>query len=73
VITMLKSGGCTVIVITHRTSVLRVVDKLLVLTDGQTRLFGPRDEVLAHLRGTPPQPASSHAMPGTAAPAVSGA
>ncbi len=56
-IASLKSQGCTVIVITHRTSVLPVVDKMLLLAEGQGRMFGPRDEVLARLRGAPPQPA----------------
>ena len=36
-------------VITHRTSVLSVADKLLVLRDGQMQAFGPKDEVLAAL------------------------
>ena len=34
---------------THRTSVLAVADKMLVLQDGQQQAFGPRDEVLAAL------------------------
>jgi len=35
---------------THRTSVLSVADKMLVLSDGAMQGFGPRDEVLAALR-----------------------
>jgi ATP-binding cassette, subfamily C, bacterial exporter for protease/lipase len=46
----LKSRGTTFVVMTHRTSVLAVVDKLLVLRDGQMAAFGPRDEVLAALK-----------------------
>jgi ATP-binding cassette, subfamily C, bacterial exporter for protease/lipase len=46
-IMQLKSRGTTFVVMTHRTSVLAVVDKLLVLRDGQMQAFGPRDEVLA--------------------------
>ncbi len=45
----LKQQGRTVIVISHRPSVMRTVDKLLVLTQGRVDLFGPRDEVLAAL------------------------
>lgn len=56
-IAMLKAEGCTVIVVTHRTSVLTVTDRILVLAEGQVRLFGPRDEVMARLRGAPAQPA----------------
>ena len=44
-----KQRGSTVVVITHRTSVLGAVDKLLVIADGTTKLFGPRDQVLANL------------------------
>jgi ATP-binding cassette subfamily C exporter for protease/lipase len=69
-IALLKSQGCTVIVITHRTSVLPAVDKLLVLAEGQVRLFGPRDEVMARLRGTPAQqPAPVAPAAGPLAPA----
>ncbi len=43
----LKQRGTTFVVMTHRMSILPVVDKLLVLNDGQQHAFGPRDEVLA--------------------------
>lgn len=45
----LKRCGSTVIVITHRTSVLSAVDKLLVMVEGAVQAFGPRDQVLAML------------------------
>ncbi|MCM5704937.1 type I secretion system permease/ATPase [Larsenimonas salina] len=45
-IAVLKEEGTTVFVISHRTSVLSSMDKLLVLKDGQVSMFGPRDEVL---------------------------
>ena len=45
----LKAQGCTVIVVTHRTNIVGVVDRLLVLRDGTLQLFGPRNEVLAAL------------------------
>lgn len=44
-----KQAGTSFVVMTHRSSVLAVADKLLVLQDGQARAFGPRDEVLAQL------------------------
>ncbi len=46
---MLKAGGATLVVITHRTSVLAVADRLLLLRDGQVQAYGPRDEVLANI------------------------
>ncbi len=45
----LKDAGCTLFVITHRTSVLNVLDKLMVLREGALMMFGPRDQVLAEL------------------------
>ncbi len=48
-IVQLKALGTTFVVMTHRTSVLSVADKMLVLRDGQAQMFGPRDEVLKAL------------------------
>ncbi|MGR2739038.1 type I secretion system permease/ATPase [Billgrantia sp. Q4P2] len=48
----LKRDGVTLIVITHRRSVLESVDTLLLLDEGRLRLRGPRDEVLARLGTT---------------------
>jgi len=45
----LKQLGKTVVVVTHRSQVLQVVDKLLLLNDGQVVAFGPRDAVLQKL------------------------
>jgi ATP-binding cassette subfamily C exporter for protease/lipase len=46
----IKNRGCTIIIISHRRSLLPVADKLLFLRDGQVAAFGPRDEVLARLQ-----------------------
>lgn len=53
----LKSQRATLVVITHRTNVLSVADRILVLRDGAVQMFGPRDEVLAALSGKPAAPA----------------
>jgi ATP-binding cassette, subfamily C, bacterial exporter for protease/lipase len=45
----LKARGTTFVVMTQRTSVLAVADKMLVLRDGAMQAFGPRDDVLAAL------------------------
>jgi ATP-binding cassette, subfamily C, bacterial exporter for protease/lipase len=44
-----KARGTTFVVMTHRTSIFPVVDKILVLRDGQVQAFAPRDEVLGAL------------------------
>ncbi len=49
-ITALKQLGTTFVVMTHRTSVLGVADKMLIMRDGAQQAFGPRDEVLAALQ-----------------------
>lgn len=53
-----KARGTTFVVMTHRTSVLGVADKMLVLRDGMQQAFGPRDEVLATLQQAKQQPAA---------------
>lgn len=45
-----RRRGTTFVVMTHRTSILSVADKILLLVDGQQQAFGPRDEVLAAIR-----------------------
>ncbi len=55
----LKESEITVVVIAHRPSVLRHVDKLLVLRDGQVHMMGPRDEVFAELTPSKRQKSAS--------------
>jgi ATP-binding cassette subfamily C exporter for protease/lipase len=64
-----KARGTTFIVMTHRTSILGVSDKLLVLAEGQVQAFGPRDQVLARLQQAAQQ-ARGAARPQAAQPAV---
>jgi len=49
----LKAEGTTLFIISHRTSVLKKMDKLLVMKEGQVSMFGPRDDVLAQFAKKP--------------------
>jgi ATP-binding cassette subfamily C exporter for protease/lipase len=50
-IAALKAQGTTVVLVTHRSSVLAQADKLLVLNDGRLQAFGPSQDVLKALSG----------------------
>jgi ATP-binding cassette, subfamily C, bacterial exporter for protease/lipase len=45
-----QQQGNTAIVVTHKKSILRVCNKLLVLRDGEVSVYGNTHEVLAHLQ-----------------------
>jgi ATP-binding cassette subfamily C protein EexD len=53
-LTLLKGAGATVFVITHRTSILAQLDRLLVMAKGSISLYGLRDKVMAELNAQPP-------------------
>lgn len=59
----LKTNGKTVFLITHRMNIIGAVDRVLLLVDGQIRLYGPRAEVIAAL-----QPPATAQPPSAAAP-----
>ncbi|MCB2113858.1 MAG: type I secretion system permease/ATPase [Parvularculaceae bacterium] len=44
-----KRRGAALVVVAHRPSAIAHVDRLLLLTDGEARAYGPRDEVLAKI------------------------
>jgi PrtD family type I secretion system ABC transporter len=50
-IQQLRQDGSTVVLITHKTNILAIVDKILVLSHGQVAGLGSRDEMLAKLLG----------------------
>ena len=50
-----REWGSTVIIITHRTSILTLTDKLLFMKDGFIKNFGERDQVLRSLKETNPK------------------
>jgi ATP-binding cassette subfamily C exporter for protease/lipase len=45
----MKARGVTVVVVSHKPSILNNADQLLVLRDGRISLYGKRDDVLAKL------------------------
>jgi len=57
----LKRMGKTVFLITHRMTVVTAVDSILLLVNGEIRLAGPREQVLAALRPPAAPPASASA------------
>lgn len=68
----LKSQGSSVILITHKPSLVSSMDYLLVMREGRVELLGPREEVLARLNGSKPpstpdiSTSSSNGVPGMA-------
>jgi PrtD family type I secretion system ABC transporter len=54
----LKRRGVTVVIVSHRPSILAVVDKMLVLREGTVEMLGPQADVmkrLASARAAPPK------------------
>ncbi|WP_293400447.1 type I secretion system permease/ATPase [Phenylobacterium sp.] len=45
----LKAGGSTIVIVSHKPSVFRSADKMLMLRDGRMEMFGPRDQVMARV------------------------
>jgi ATP-binding cassette subfamily C exporter for protease/lipase len=60
---MLRAAGATVVVITHKTNLLAIADLMLLLVEGEVKLFGPRDEVLAALQKSQAQAAQAAKPP----------
>ncbi len=51
---VMKSHGCTIVVVSHKPGVFRSADKMLVLKDGRMEMFGPRDAVWARVTQAQP-------------------
>jgi ATP-binding cassette subfamily C exporter for protease/lipase len=59
-ITQLRQSGKTLVVVSHRTSILSVTTRLLLLRQGSLQAFGPTRDVLAELaRANQPLPKTS--------------
>jgi len=48
-----SQNGTTVLLVAHRSSMLGLCNKILVIRNGQQVVFGPRDEVLAKISNEP--------------------
>jgi ATP-binding cassette subfamily C exporter for protease/lipase len=59
----LRAQGSTVVIVTHRQGILTAADRVVLLRNGQVERDGPRDAVLAAMRG-----ASSASAAGLPAP-----
>jgi ATP-binding cassette subfamily C protein/ATP-binding cassette subfamily C protein EexD len=57
----LKEMGATVVLVSHRPTLVQGVDKVMLLKDGAVEMFGPRAEVLKRLMA--PRPAEVPAAP----------
>jgi ATP-binding cassette, subfamily C, bacterial len=49
----LRQQRCTLMLITHKTNILAIVDRIMVLSAGQVQAYGTRDQVLSKLLGRP--------------------
>ncbi|MCG5075612.1 type I secretion system permease/ATPase [Paraburkholderia tagetis] len=61
----LRAANRTVVLITHRTNIIAATTKLMLLVEGQLRLFGPTPHVLAAIQQ--PQAAAAQAAAAAAA------
>ncbi|QHD70543.1 type I secretion system permease/ATPase [Sphingobium yanoikuyae] len=41
-----KAEGKTILIVSHKLSILPIVDRLMVLRDGRVDMYGPRDDIL---------------------------
>jgi ATP-binding cassette, subfamily C, bacterial len=47
----MRQRGCAQMLITHKTNILGIVDKIIVLAAGQVQSYGTRDEIMSKLLG----------------------
>lgn len=72
-IASLKQQGCVLIIVGHRPSTLAQADKILVIKDGTSAMFGPRDEILRVLTVPANKPGDAQPLPAMARPKANGA
>ncbi len=52
----LKRSGTTVVLVTHKVSLLEEADRILLMSEGRVQLSGTPEQVLAHVTGQRPVP-----------------
>ncbi|WP_137823316.1 type I secretion system permease/ATPase [Pseudomonas sp. D(2018)] len=55
--------GQTLVLVTHRTSLLNIVDRILVVDEGRIVADGPKNDIIAALTASNDQPANQKAAP----------
>ncbi len=66
----LRAEGATVVIVSHKPSVLQDADKILVLGQGKQLMFGPKEEImrrLGHVSGVMAPPGENHLLGNSAA------
>lgn len=64
----LRNRRKTIVLITHRSSILGITNKLLVLHEGMAKLFGPTEQVIAELKKQQQQNQAAAQKPAQAVP-----
>ncbi|KRA71783.1 ABC transporter ATP-binding protein [Caulobacter sp. Root656] len=60
-----KARGAAILIVAHRTGILNVADRLLVLREGQVEMVGPRAEVVAKMAAAAQAAAQAPGKPGS--------
>jgi ATP-binding cassette subfamily C protein len=60
-----KARGAAILIVAHRTGILNIADRLLVLREGQIEMVGPRAEVVAKMTAVAKASAGAAAKPGS--------
>lgn len=47
---VIKATGTTIVLVTHRTTVLEVVDRMMFIRNGRLEIFAPADDVYRHIK-----------------------
>jgi len=60
-----KAQGAAILIVAHRTGILNIADRLLVLREGQVEMMGPRGEVVAKMAAAAQAAAQAGSQPGS--------